>query len=66
MAFDPCYHQLCDTLENINEQGLQEHKDAAVHAIATFAQTTSSVNGTAKGSPAAQKSWDWKGGQRVR
>jgi Zn-dependent M28 family amino/carboxypeptidase len=66
VPFDPCYHQLCDTLENINEQGLLEHKDAAVHAIATFAQTTSSVQGTAKGSSAAQKSWDWKGGHRVR
>ena len=40
-AFDPCYHQLCDTLANQNLQGLEEHKDAAIHAIGTFAQTTS-------------------------
>ena len=64
--FDPCYHQLCDTLANINEQGLLEHKDAAVHAILTFAQTTSSVNGTDKGSTTATKDWDWKGDKLVR
>lgn len=64
--FDPCYHQLCDTLANINVQGLQEHKDAAVHAIATFAQTTSSVHGTGKGASSAMKSWDWKGNHLVR
>jgi Zn-dependent M28 family amino/carboxypeptidase len=64
--FDPCYHQLCDTLANINEQGLDEHKDAAVHAILTFAQTTSSVHGTDKGSSAATKDWDWKGDKLVR
>ena len=64
--FDPCYHQLCDTLANINEQGLDEHKDAAVHAILTFAQTTSAVNGTDKGSTNATKHWDWKGDKLVR
>jgi Zn-dependent M28 family amino/carboxypeptidase len=64
--FDPCYHQLCDTLDNISEQGLAEHKDAAVHAILTFAQTNSSVQGTAKGSPAATKPGDWKGDKLVR
>lgn len=65
-AFDPCYHQLCDTLANTNAQGLQEHKEAAVHAIATFAQTTSAVSGTDKSSSTAQKSWDWKGSHLVR
>ena len=49
LPFDPCYHQLCDTLDNISDQGLDEHSDAAVHAILTFAQTTSAVNGTGRG-----------------
>jgi Zn-dependent M28 family amino/carboxypeptidase len=49
LAFDPCYHQLCDTLENISEQGLDELSDAAVHAIVTFAMTRSAPNGTARG-----------------
>ena len=49
LAFDPCYHQLCDTLDNISEQGLDELSDAAVHAIATFAMTRSAPNGTGRG-----------------
>jgi Zn-dependent M28 family amino/carboxypeptidase len=64
-AFDPCYHQLCDTLANISERGLEEHKDAAVNAILTFAQTTSSVHGTDQGS-STPKPWDWKGDKLVR
>ena len=66
VPFDPCYHQLCDTLANISEHCLQEHKDAAVHAILTFAQTTSSVHGTDQGSSQATKDWDWKGDKLVR
>ena len=66
VAFDPCYHQLCDTLANINEQGLEEHSDAAVHAILTFAQTPSAVNGTDKGAASSTKSWDWKGNHQFR
>jgi len=65
-AFHPCYHQACDTLANLNLKGLAEHKDAAVHAIATFAQTTSAVNGTDKGSTSSMKTFDWKGGKLVR
>ena len=66
VAFDTCYHQLCDDLTNIHDQGLSEHSDAAIHAIQTFAQTTSSVNGTDKGSSTSTKAWDWKGDHQVR
>jgi Zn-dependent M28 family amino/carboxypeptidase len=66
LPFDPCYHQRCDTLANISKKGLLEHKDAAVHAIDTFARTNSSVNGTDRGSSTALKSWDWKGNHPVR
>jgi Zn-dependent M28 family amino/carboxypeptidase len=64
--FDPCYHQRCDTLANISRQGLDEHKDAVVQAILTFAQTTSSIHGTDKGSTSATKDSDWKGDKLVR
>ncbi len=60
VAFDPCYHQLCDILDNISELGLDEHSDAAVHAIWTFAQTSSAVQGTSKASPSSVKPFDWK------
>jgi Zn-dependent M28 family amino/carboxypeptidase len=65
-AFDKCYHQLCDDLTNINNTGLSEHSDAAVHAILTFAQTTSAVNGTDKGSSTSAKPFEWKGHHQVR
>jgi Zn-dependent M28 family amino/carboxypeptidase len=48
IAFDPCYHQACDTLSNISRRGLREHKDAAVHAIWTFATSRASVRPSAK------------------
>jgi hypothetical protein len=65
VAFDPCFHQACGTVANLNLKGLAEHKDA-VHAIATFAQTMSAVNGTDKGSPSSMKTFHWTGGQLVR
>jgi Zn-dependent M28 family amino/carboxypeptidase len=64
VPFDKCYHQLCDDLTNINDEGLSERSDAAVHAILTFAQTQSSVKGT--GQAASTKSKEWKGHHRVR
>ena len=47
--------------DNISETSLDQHGDAAVHAILTFAQTTSSVSGTDRSSSTATKDWDWKG-----
>jgi hypothetical protein len=37
-----------------------------VHAILSFAQTTSAVNGTDKGSTTATKESDWRGDKLVR
>ena len=36
-AYDECYHEACDTLENINMQGLDEMSDAAAYAINVLA-----------------------------
>jgi Zn-dependent M28 family amino/carboxypeptidase len=66
VPFDECYHQLCDDLTNINSQGLEEHSDAAVHAILTFAQTDSAVRGTDKGSKPSTKPKEFKGHYQVR
>lgn len=66
VAFDKCYHQLCDDLTNINNKGLDEHSDAAVHAILTFAQTSSAVSGTDKGSTTSTKPKEFKGHHKVR
>ena len=50
VAYDVCYHSACDDITNVNETGLDQLADAAAHAVLTFAQTTSSVNGTARAS----------------
>lgn len=49
IAYDPCYHQACDTFDNNSDSAIDEMSDAAAHAILTFAETTSAVNGTDKG-----------------
>ena len=50
MAYDPCYHSACDTIDNVNLTVLDQMADAAAHATWSFAQTTSAVNGTSKAS----------------
>jgi Zn-dependent M28 family amino/carboxypeptidase len=50
LAFDPCYHAACDTIDNFDPIALDEMSDAVAHAILTFAMTTSAVQGTDKGS----------------
>ncbi|HSK39898.1 MAG TPA: M28 family metallopeptidase [Arenibaculum sp.] len=56
LAYDPCYHQACDDIDNISWQALDEMSDAAAHAVLTFAMTTSSVSGTAQASAKAVES----------
>lgn len=46
---DPCYHQECDNIDNLDLGVLEEMADAIAHSTLTFAMTTSEVNGTAKG-----------------
>lgn len=48
-AYDPCYHAACDTYDNVSLETLDLMSDAIAHATLTFAETTSAVNGTAKG-----------------
>ncbi len=42
---DPCYHQPCDTIANVNVTAIDQMSDAAAFAIITFAQNTEGVNG---------------------
>jgi Zn-dependent M28 family amino/carboxypeptidase len=65
--FDPCYHLACDRYpNNINDEVLAITSDAVAHSVLTFAQTTSATNGTGKGSPNAEKPYDWKGNKLFR
>ena len=43
--FDPCYHEACDTIENVNAYALDVNSDLIAFAMLTFAYSTESVNG---------------------
>jgi hypothetical protein len=43
--FDPCYHEACDTFENVNLHALEVNSDLIAFAQLTFAYSTESVNG---------------------
>ena len=45
VAFDPCYHQACDTTGNLSTTAFIQNADAIAHATAVYAFDTSSVNG---------------------
>jgi hypothetical protein len=44
-AFDPCYHQACDTTENLDEHALDVDSDLIAFSMLTFAYSTEAVNG---------------------
>jgi len=37
--YDPCYHQACDDIQNLNPTALSQLSDGAAHATYTFAMT---------------------------
>jgi Zn-dependent M28 family amino/carboxypeptidase len=43
--YDPCYHQACDTYDNINLQALDVNSDAVAYAVLQYAMNTSEING---------------------
>jgi Zn-dependent M28 family amino/carboxypeptidase len=61
LAYDSCYHQACDTMDNVSRQALGEMSDAIADSVLTWAMTTSAVNGTAKGNGTGQNSNEWLG-----
>lgn len=34
--YDPCYHQACDTIQNVDKKVLEQMADAVAHAVYTF------------------------------
>ena len=47
--YDPCYHQACDTRENISLPALDQMSDAAAHAVWVLSRSTKVVNGQRTG-----------------
>ena len=46
LAYDPCYHQACDTYANNNDTALAENSDAVAYAALSYAMSTNLINGT--------------------
>lgn len=44
-AYDPCYHQACDTLGNVDRVALDRNLDAAAWATGIYAYSTEDING---------------------
>ena len=43
--FDPCYHEACDTIDNVDLHALEVNSDLIAFAQLTFAYSTEAVNG---------------------
>lgn len=43
LAYDPCYHQACDTFTNLSHEVLDQMSDAAAHATLTLAKSKSPI-----------------------
>lgn len=49
IAFDPCYHQACDNLGNIDRVALDRNADGVAWALGVYATSTESINGVKPG-----------------
>ena len=45
MAYDPCYHQACDTLGNVDRIALDRNSDTVAWVVAGYAISTDEING---------------------
>jgi Zn-dependent M28 family amino/carboxypeptidase len=43
--YDPCYHQPCDTIDNLNLEVFDLNLDAVAFSVLTYAYSTETVNG---------------------
>jgi len=73
LAYDPCYHQACDTFFNLNHTALDQMSDAAAHASWTLARSRSPIVDPAaaqakknKKATRRGKAWKYQGPFRVR
>jgi Zn-dependent M28 family amino/carboxypeptidase len=62
VAYDPCYHQACDTIANLSSTALDQMSDATAHAAWTLARSTSGVT-TAQAATAARRTKSRKVGR---
>ncbi len=48
VAYDECYHQACDDIDNISVQALDQMSDAVAHSVYTLAKSGKSINSQGK------------------
>jgi Zn-dependent M28 family amino/carboxypeptidase len=56
VAYDPCYHEACDDIDNLSNTALSQMSDAVAHATLLYAMTRSDINGTDQASSQASES----------
>jgi Zn-dependent M28 family amino/carboxypeptidase len=66
--YDPCYHQACDTINNLSTSALNELGDAATHAVYTLAVTRTGFfpDGSLRAAPQQRPTFLYQGGHLVR
>jgi Zn-dependent M28 family amino/carboxypeptidase len=55
LAFDPCYHQACDTFFNLSNTALDQMSDATAHAVWTLARSRTPVTDAQSGTVRAKQ-----------
>jgi len=56
IAYDPCYHQACDTFDNVSLIGLDQMSDAAAHAVLVMSRTKVDISITTATQPTLRSS----------
>jgi Zn-dependent M28 family amino/carboxypeptidase len=66
--YDACYHQACDTTDNLSTDALFELGDAAAHAVLTLARTKSGFfpDGSLRVAPLSVEDFDYQGHRAIR
>jgi len=66
--YDACYHQACDTTNNLSPAALSELGDAATHAVYTLAVTKTGFfpDGRLRAARKAAPVFDYKGSHLIR
>ncbi|WP_206784008.1 M28 family metallopeptidase [Amycolatopsis sp. MtRt-6] len=54
VAYDPCYHQSCDNLGNVDRVALERNSDGVAWALGVYATSTESINGVKPGQAASK------------
>jgi Zn-dependent M28 family amino/carboxypeptidase len=67
VAFDPCYHQACDNLANLNQQAMDEFSDASAYVTAKLVMRENDLTDNTEALKAKRvKQSDYKGPQLIR